>query len=503
MNSKPVVVKMWNAAFDFANEVLKTIPLWIQLPKLPLNCWEDDSLRRIGSTLGVPIYANACTTKVERISYARILVEMYITRLLPKQIIVEDPNGMEFEQEVWYDLIPMYCNKCLQLGHVFQEPQKEALPKQIKGKNQKPQQFRRRIGHEEGGTQRDQGIQKDAIPQTQVQDEKQKGIENVQPLNSSQSPAMNADDEGWKTVKNKSVSNGLRNVEKNMGVSTSNGFNTIDPSSSQVPAQLITGKIIIHQSHKEFWMTTVYSLHTIEHRKAMWEELEQLHNELHGPWIVMGDYNAIQSFEDMYNGNPVMEAETRYFSDFLENTRMTELKTVGREFTWTNNHVYSRIDRALVNARCMMNMTQLEVVLQDPLFSDHTPVCVYFEHDHQPMPKLFKFFNNLAEHKEFQSQVKDTWEVSMLRPAMQRIWMKLKRLKKGSKQLNVEEYNRIPKMIQAIREKLQQVQLEMRIPNHSEGLKNSEKDLKEKWIMNFYLLSVTSWTSRKSVIHQA
>ncbi|XP_019246260.1 PREDICTED: uncharacterized protein LOC109225905 [Nicotiana attenuata] len=71
-------------------------------------------------------------------------------------------------------------------------------------------------------------------------------------------------------------------------------------------------------------------------------------------------------------------------------------------------------------------------------------------------------------------------------PAMQRIWMKLKRLKKGLKQLNVEEYSRIPEKIQVIREKLQQVQLEMRIPNHSEGLKSSEKDLKEKlekWIM--------------------
>ncbi|XP_075092451.1 uncharacterized protein LOC142172681 [Nicotiana tabacum] len=103
MNSKPDVVKMWNVDFDFTNEVLKTIPLWIQLPKLPLNCWEDDSLSRTGSTLGVLIYVDACTTKVERISYARILVKIDVTRPLPIQIMVEDPNGREFEQEIWYD----------------------------------------------------------------------------------------------------------------------------------------------------------------------------------------------------------------------------------------------------------------------------------------------------------------------------------------------------------------------------------------------------------------
>ncbi|XP_070017404.1 uncharacterized protein [Nicotiana sylvestris] len=166
---------------------------------------------------------------------------------------------------------------------------------------------------------------------------------------------MNTNDEGWKTVKNKSVSKGSRNVGKNMGLSTSNGFNNLDPSISQ-----------------------------------------------------------------------------------------------------------------------------------DPLFSDHTPICVYFEHDHQPMPKPFKFFNNLAKHKEFQRLVKETWEVNMQIRAIKRIWMKLKRLKKGLKQLNVEEYGRIPEKIQVIREKLQQVQLEMRIRNHSEGLKSSEEDLKkklEKWIM--------------------
>ncbi|XP_070017986.1 uncharacterized protein [Nicotiana sylvestris] len=143
--------------------------------------------------------------------------------------------------------------------------------------------------------------------------------------------------------------------------------------------QLIPGKILLRQIHKEFWMSAVYGLHTIDHRKAMWVEVTQLHNKLEGPWIAMGYYNVTQSFEDRYNGNPVMEAETRDFSEFLLNTGMTELKAVGREFTWTNNHVYSRIDRALVNARWMIDMTQLEVVLHDPLFFDHTPICLYFE----------------------------------------------------------------------------------------------------------------------------
>ncbi|XP_070017985.1 uncharacterized protein [Nicotiana sylvestris] len=212
MNSKPDVVKMWNADFDFTNEVLKTIPLWIQLPKLPLNCWEDDSLSRIGSTLGVLIYVDACTTKVERISYARILVKIDVTRPLPIQIMVEDPNGREFEQEIWYDWMPMYCNKYLQLDHMCQESQKKALPKQQKGRNQKPQQFWRKIGHEEGGLQSDQVIQKVAVSHTQVQGMKMKGNENIQQQSLSKSLEMTIEEEGWKTVKNKSISKGAKNM---------------------------------------------------------------------------------------------------------------------------------------------------------------------------------------------------------------------------------------------------------------------------------------------------
>lgn len=50
--NRPVIVKEWVMNFDFEKEILKVIPLWVQLPNLPLNCWSMDSLSRIGSVLG-------------------------------------------------------------------------------------------------------------------------------------------------------------------------------------------------------------------------------------------------------------------------------------------------------------------------------------------------------------------------------------------------------------------------------------------------------------------
>lgn len=75
MNSRPIIVKPWTAHFDLHNEVLKTIPPWVQFPNLPLNCWTKKALSKIG----VLSHADSCTTHMERISYARILTEMDIT----------------------------------------------------------------------------------------------------------------------------------------------------------------------------------------------------------------------------------------------------------------------------------------------------------------------------------------------------------------------------------------------------------------------------------------
>ena len=65
---KPMIIKPWTANFNFRNEVLKVIPIWIKLPNLPLNCWSEDSLSRIGSLIGVPLYADECTSKALRVS---------------------------------------------------------------------------------------------------------------------------------------------------------------------------------------------------------------------------------------------------------------------------------------------------------------------------------------------------------------------------------------------------------------------------------------------------
>lgn len=147
--NRPVIVKSWSADFDFHNEILKVVPLWIQLPNLPLTCWGLESLSRIGSTLGIPLFADECTSNQSRISYARLLVEIDVTRPLLHKIMVENPDGKCFEQQIVYDWEPPFCKKCQQVGHVCDpklpahyvgKPKKDWIPKEnVRSKDNKQQ----------------------------------------------------------------------------------------------------------------------------------------------------------------------------------------------------------------------------------------------------------------------------------------------------------------------------------------------------------------------------
>ncbi|XP_010682612.1 uncharacterized protein LOC104897432 [Beta vulgaris subsp. vulgaris] len=114
---KPMIIKHWCANFNFHDEILKVIPILVKFPNLPLSCWGEDSLSRIGSILGVPLYADECTSKGLRVSLARILVELDITQDIPREVAVEDPNGQVFKQNAVFDWRPHFCKKCQMLGH--------------------------------------------------------------------------------------------------------------------------------------------------------------------------------------------------------------------------------------------------------------------------------------------------------------------------------------------------------------------------------------------------
>nr|XP_016464393.1 PREDICTED: uncharacterized protein LOC107787350 [Nicotiana tabacum] len=125
ISNRPIILKPWIADFDFNKEFPTEIPLWVKFPNLPMSCWGSRTLSRIASMLGNPVFADECTTKQTRISYARMLVEINVSQPLSDEITVIDPKGKHFQQQVTYDWKPEFCETSQVVGHKCREKGEE------------------------------------------------------------------------------------------------------------------------------------------------------------------------------------------------------------------------------------------------------------------------------------------------------------------------------------------------------------------------------------------
>lgn len=50
----------------------------------------------------------------------------------------------------------------------------------------------------------------------------------------------------------------------------------------------------------------------------------------------------------------------------MQDHTFIELKSVGRKYTWTNDHVHNKIDRAIVNVEWMHVYSHIKAIIMDP-----------------------------------------------------------------------------------------------------------------------------------------
>ncbi|XP_070022575.1 uncharacterized protein [Nicotiana sylvestris] len=163
----------------------------------------------------------------------------------------------------------------------------------------------------------------------------------------------------------------------------------------EIDEQLIHGQLKAVSKLVTFGFTAIYGLHTIKDRQSLW----------------------------------------RY--------GMNGLQTVGRDYTRTNNHTYSRIDRGLVNANWMLTMPSLRI-----------------------------------------QYVEQVWSVDGIKEMMQEVWNKLKRVKEITKGINTQHYQGVDNRINKTRKELLAVQEEISDRMQQPDLIEKEKTLKcelEKW----------------------
>ncbi|KAI8543050.1 hypothetical protein RHMOL_Rhmol08G0188600 [Rhododendron molle] len=107
-----LTVKKWHSNFiaDMATAIKTAV--WVRVPLLPTEFFEEDNIKEIDEKLGKYLKLDTKTYDSKRGSYARICVEMDLIQPLPPSIAVE-----RYDYFLEYEHLHQICFSCGRVGH--------------------------------------------------------------------------------------------------------------------------------------------------------------------------------------------------------------------------------------------------------------------------------------------------------------------------------------------------------------------------------------------------
>ncbi|XP_070032704.1 uncharacterized protein [Nicotiana tomentosiformis] len=431
INNKPMILKQWCPEFDFNVEFLTELPLWVKFPSLPMNCSSLNSLSRIAIAIEVPKYADECTTKQTRISFARMLIEVNVTKPLPDEVTVLDPLEKIFQQSVIFEWKPDYCEECLMIEH---NCTKQKI-NDVKNEEQRNNNFQKRKQGPKKVVQT--WVPKEAKRDTAEANGEKKGNQYEAGNQKAQHPIEKVDTEELSPhSKEKHLLKGKAAKEINgrpvnqlieAAILVRNEFEILqcedDVMTKLLPtdivlkkaAQIIHCSVVSRNQQIECEMTIVYGYNKVEQRRDLWQQLNSLSQTITKPWIIWGNFNSLLSPHDRLKGATVTSYEIKDCTECIQQLMLNELIWKGDYYTWTNKQqggdiIWSRIDRAFGNAEWMVKYGHLLNEYKLPHISDHCPMMITTNVREPRIITTFKFFNVWATHENFLHLMENNWK---------------------------------------------------------------------------------------------
>lgn len=81
----------------------------VKFPRRPLGYWPTETLSKLASIVGKPIYTDRIIADMERISFPRVLIETDISQPFS--------DSIKIHKTISDDWRPKYCSDCMRFGH--------------------------------------------------------------------------------------------------------------------------------------------------------------------------------------------------------------------------------------------------------------------------------------------------------------------------------------------------------------------------------------------------
>lgn len=206
----------------------------------------------------------------------------------------------------------------------------------------------------------------------------------------------------------------------------------------------------------------VYAANSLVSRREVWMNLVGFGETLQEPWLVLGDFNNVLKPGERCNGRDVSPYEIRNFVDCCSCLGLEDLQSFGQFFTWTNNSVLCKLDRAMGNHIWHASgIYSVANFLPAGCLSDHSPCLVsLFSPDIVCKPS-FRFFNMWTQHSDFAPVVAASWRLDLRGSAQFRLCRNLKKLKGNLKLLNQKHFGHIIERTRIANSDLNQAEIDL------------------------------------------
>ena len=108
-----LAIKPWEPYFRASGDNLTSVAIWVRFSELPIEFYDLEVLKEIGSAIGPVLRIDSYTANGSRGSYARLCIQVDIDRSLIKSIRIG-----RMVQQVLYEGISSLCFCCGRLGHM-------------------------------------------------------------------------------------------------------------------------------------------------------------------------------------------------------------------------------------------------------------------------------------------------------------------------------------------------------------------------------------------------
>ncbi|XP_057814896.2 uncharacterized protein LOC131028601 [Cryptomeria japonica] len=110
----------WKSGFDPSAELNRMAPIWVRLPGLPLEFWDEQIFRWIGNSFGSYVTTDLVTLAKSRLLYACFCVNVAINKALPNFVSLNS-NWGKWSHAIVYENATLFCQKCAKQGHTYVE----------------------------------------------------------------------------------------------------------------------------------------------------------------------------------------------------------------------------------------------------------------------------------------------------------------------------------------------------------------------------------------------